>query len=101
MNVQAMAITRLLKFLRKKHLLLLQILQNFLSNFNMAFVPGRQKEFYGIHLISAQPTQQVKINLKWMLVFITLCLEKVMERLQVKAAASTRAAALVLRGSAG
>src|SRR5439155_20631749 len=99
MNVQVMVITRLLKYLLKKHLPQRQIQQNFRSNSNMAFVPGRQKELFGTHLISAAPTQQAKINLKWMLVFTTVYLEKVMAKLQVKVAASIRARALVYPAS--
>src|SRR3954469_13131007 len=95
MNVRVMVITRLLKYLRKKHSLQQQIQQNFLNNLSMAFVLGRQKEFYGTLSILEVPTQQVRINLKWMLACTTVCLGKVTERSQVKAAASTRARALV------
>src|SRR3954451_21789021 len=101
MNVQVMAITRLLKFSGKRPLPLTQIPLNFLSNFNMVFIPGRQKELCGIHLISGQRTQQVKTNLKWMWEFTTHCLEKVMAKLQAKVAASTKARDLALRASAG
>src|SRR5690349_14454587 len=95
MNAQVMVITRLPKYSQKKRSLRQQIQQNFLSNFNMVFVHGKQKEFYGTLSISAETTQRMRTNLKWMLVCTTVCLVKVMARSPAKAAASTRARALV------
>src|SRR5436190_13036625 len=101
MNAQVMVITRLLKYLQKKHSLQQQILPNFLNNFNMVFIHGRPKEFYGTLLISVIPTPPVTINLKWMLALIIVYLGKVMVKLQAKAAASIRARVLEYRGNAG